>query len=181
METVQLVLLAIALSADAFSVSAVVGLHCRGLRRAFRITFHFGLFQSLFTLMGAMAGTLILPLIAQWDHWLVFVLLVFIGGRMALEGLRGKDQSEKVPPDLTRGMTMIGLSVAVSIDGLPALSVQLIPAVAVIGIITTLISILAWNIAGSISTRFRSTAEVIGGVVLIAIGVRTVLQHLQIF
>jgi len=184
MEMIQLLLLAMALAADAFSVSAIVGLQCRGFRRAFRITFHFGLFQALFAFLGAIAGTLILSRIESWDHWIVFFLLLAIGGRMAYNGIRGENQSKNIPNDLSRGMTMIGLSIAVSVDalaagiGLPAFGINIGIAAVVIGIVTTAISIFAWNIAAWVSNRWRATAEIIGGLMLVAIGVRTLLQHL---
>jgi putative Mn2+ efflux pump MntP len=185
MTWIEIGLLALALSADAFSVSAAVGLTHRGRRRAFRIVWHFGLFQGLFALAGALMGTILIARIRAWDHWIVLLLLGIIGGRMIYNSLKGNDPEEYVPQDLTRGMVMIGLSVAVSIDAfaagisLPASNAPIYLSCLVITLATLCMSTAAWFLAGYIQPNARRGAEFIAGLILIGIGIRTVLDHLS--
>lgn len=183
----ELLLLALALSADAFTVSAAVGLTRRGLRHAFRIIFHFGLFQGLMALLGTLAGIVLLGWIEAWDHWFVLILLGFVGGRMILSAFQEDDSAALASHDLTRGATMVGLSIAVSIDALaagislPASGVHIVRAVLIIAATTSLMAFIAWRLAGKIHRGARQAALVLGGIVLIMIGVRTVLDHLSSF
>jgi len=78
----EIFLLAVALAVDAFSVGVAVGLKHKRPRQIFRLSFHFGLFQALMPLLGALAGTLLLRWVRQWDHWVVFGVLAALGGRM---------------------------------------------------------------------------------------------------
>ena len=185
MRTVELILLALALSADAFTASAAIALNHNGRRGAFRISFHFGLFQMLLALAGALAGTVVLDLIREWDHWFVLILLGWIGGRMTVNGLRGNRNDERLNVDLTRGWTLVGLSIAVSIDAfaagisLPTMQYSLFTAAAVIGIVSAGNSILGWRLARRLSSRWHRGVEVVGGLILIAIGVNTLISHLK--
>jgi putative Mn2+ efflux pump MntP len=183
MTTLEVFLLALALSADAFSVGAALGLRYRSARQTFRIAFHFGLFQALMPLVGALVGTFLLHFVESWDHWIAFLLLAVLGLRMIRDGL-GEAKREEENRDLTRGWSLVGLSVAVSIDALaaglalPAAEVPIVPAVALIGVVTGLATLVAIRLSGSIARRIGSRAEILAGVVLVLIGVRIVASHL---
>lgn len=183
MTFLEVVVLALALAADAFTVGAALGLRYRSARQTFRLAFHFGLFQALMPLVGAFVGILLLRWIAPWDHWVAFLLLTALGLRMVRAGVAGEERTEQ-ERDLTRGWSLVGFSVAVSIDALaaglalPAARVAILPAALVIGMVTGLATLVAIRLAGAIARRVGSRAEVVAGVVLILIGLRIVLGHL---
>jgi len=179
----EIFLLACALAVDAFSVGAVVGLRHRQARQVFRLAFHFGLFQALFPLAGALASHLVLGAIEAWDHWVVFLVLSGLGARMVINAIRGgEDPQEEI--DLTKGMRLVGLSAAVSIDAaaagllIEATDTPLLASVAIIGLVATVATAVAMLAAGKLSARVGKRAEVLGGIVLILIGARTLLVHL---
>jgi manganese efflux pump family protein len=183
MSFLKILLLALALSADAFTVGTSVGLRHRGPRQLFRLSFHFGLFQSLLSGAGALAGTLVISVMKSWDHWVAFGLLTVIGGRMIYGAWRAEHEAEE-PADLTKGLTMVGLSVAVSIDafavgiGLPATGAPILLAVLTIGVVASLATFLAMRMAGRVPARLGPRLEIGAGVVLIALGVWTLVSHL---
>jgi putative Mn2+ efflux pump MntP len=176
-------LIALSMAMDAFAVSLCSGLKIGpGPRPVFRIAFHFGLFQALMPVIGWLFGNTIEPLVKNFDHWVAFGLLAFVGIRMIRSGLsRKKEQIEKDP---SRGLTMVMLSVAVSIDALAiGLSLALLgvdiwtPAL-VIGLVTGVLSLIGLRVGNGIGNRFGKSVEVFGGLVLIWIGVRIVVSHL---
>ncbi len=118
MSLYEILLLSLALAADAFAVGICVGVNHHRPRQIFRLSFHFGLFQALMALAGMLGGRLLLELIQVWDHWLAFGLLAFIGGRMLLGDGSGETKAAKRDP--TRGGSLVGLSLAVSMDALAA-------------------------------------------------------------
>ncbi|HNZ21786.1 MAG TPA: manganese efflux pump MntP family protein [Polyangiaceae bacterium] len=185
MTFLELCLLAIALSVDAFSVGAVVGLRHRSRRQVFRIAFHFGLFQALFPWLSALASRLFLDFIDPWDHWIVFTVLGIVGLRMVWEALRGEEHRREAI-DLTRGFKLIGLSTAVSIDAAAAglvittSNTPLLPSVALIGTVTMLATTLAMLGARRLSSSLGKRAEVMGGIVLMLLGTRVLLSGLGI-
>jgi putative Mn2+ efflux pump MntP len=168
MTALEILALALALSADAFSVGAALGLRYRTARQTFRLAFHFGLFQALLPLIGALLGGLLLRHVEAWDHWIAFGLLAFLGLRMMTAGLREKERSATAV-DLTRGWHLVLFSLAVSIDALaagialPAARVPIVPAV---------------TIFGAIATRIGNRIEIVAGVTLILIGWKIVADHL---
>ncbi|WP_267927518.1 manganese efflux pump MntP [Desulfolithobacter dissulfuricans] len=181
----SLLALATALAMDAFAVSMAAGALLRPVsrRQLFRLSFHFGLFQGLMPIGGYLAGLSIARFIAHWDHWIAFGLLLIIGGRMILEALRpGEDEAATTDP--SRGLTLVMLALATSIDAfavgltLALLSVTIwIPAL-VIGVVTS-----AWCVAGVLlGARFGSICgrkvEVLGGVILVGIGIKILFSHL---
>jgi putative Mn2+ efflux pump MntP len=176
----EIFLLACALAVDAFSVGAVVGLRHRRPRQIFRLAFHFGLFQALFPLAGALASHMVLGTLEAWDHWVVFLVLSGLGARMVIRG--GEDPREEI--DLTKGMRLVGLSAAVSIDAaaagllIEATDTPLGASVTVIGLVAAVATAVAMIAAGKLSARVGRRAEVVGGIVLILIGTRTLLAHL---
>jgi putative Mn2+ efflux pump MntP len=183
MTFLEILLLSLALAADAFSVGAALGLRYRRPRQVFRVSFHFGLFQALLPLLGALLGGALLARVENVDHWVAFGLLVFLGARMMRSGLRG-DHDERADVDLTRGWSLVGLSVAVSIDALaagitlPAAGAPIAQAVTMFGLVAGLATLLAMRLAGPIALRIGSRAEVVAGLVLIGLGVKILNDHL---
>jgi putative Mn2+ efflux pump MntP len=182
----EVMLVAISMAMDAFAVCIGAGTQGQssGGRPAFRLAFHFGLFQFLMPVIGWFAGTTIVEYISAYDHWVAFGLLAFVGIRMIRSGLDSKAEEQKNDP--SRGWTLVLLSIAVSIDALAiGFSLALIgvtiwyPAV-VIGVVTALISALGIFLGNRLGQKFGKRMEIIGGIILILIGVRIVLAHLSV-
>jgi putative Mn2+ efflux pump MntP len=184
MGILEIVLIAIGLAMDAFAVSLGVGTtrHAKGYRASIRMSFHFGLFQALMPIIGWFAGTTIAPLIAVFDHWVAFALLVIVGVRMIQSGL--SPEAEPHESDPTRGFTLVLLSVATSIDAfavglsLAMLGVTIWYPVVVIGVVTVFLSFLGSRLGNRLGLQFGKVTEIIGGGVLILIGIRVVIAHL---
>ena len=170
---------------DAFSVAIGVTIALGGTsrRQTFRLAWHFGLFQALMPVIGWAAGTSVRPWIERWDHWLAFVLLGVVGGRMIFESVRD-DTGEPTRPDPTRGWSLVVLSIATSIDALAvglsfaALGVQVWTPAAIIGTTAAAMTLFGTLGGRALSARFGSRMAVVGGVVLIGIGVWILLDHL---
>jgi putative Mn2+ efflux pump MntP len=184
LSVVEIVLIAIGLALDAFAVSLGVGVArlASSFRPIFRLSFHFGLFQFLMPVLGWLAGRNVAQAIAQWDHWVALALLSFVGGRMILSGLRPGETAFSSDP--SRGLTLVMLSVATSIDafavGLSLAMLQIsiwYPSV-VIGVITSALSLFGLLVGHRLGKRFGKRMEVIGGLILIGIGVKVVIEHL---
>lgn len=179
-------LVAVGLAIDCFSVAICIGSSPQQLtlRSVLRLAFHFGLFQGGMTYLGWMFGISIAAYVSKVDHWIAFLLLVFIGGKMIMEGCRFRvDHEVGNCTDQTRGSSLVMLSIATSID---AFGVGLSYAFFDGAIInTSLLIALAsfiFTIAGLIGGRrigkiIGAKAEIVGGLVLILIGVRIVLTH----
>ncbi len=177
-------LIALSMAMDAFAVSLGAGTspHANGHRPVFRLAFHFGLFQCLMPILGWLAGLTVANLITDFDHWLAFGLLAFVGARMIRAGLN--PNGEEKAQDMSRGWTLVMLSVAVSMDALAiGLSLALLgvsiwmPAL-VIGIVTGLMSWAGVHIGNRLGKQFGKRAEIFGGIVLILLGIRILLTHL---
>jgi putative Mn2+ efflux pump MntP len=174
--------LALALAADAVTVGATIGLGHSSPRQVFRISFHFGLFQVLFPLLGILAGMALLGFVKEWGHWIAAVLLFLIGIRMVLDGLRS-DKEEQNPKDPTRGLTMVALSAAVSIDALAAgvslaaAKAPLVLAVTIIGVLTGVATMLSMMLAARISRFVSNRWNAVAGVVLLLLGVKVLYEH----
>ncbi len=175
--------MAVGLAMDAFAVSIGAGLVIGKVtpRHVFRIAWHFGLFQFMMPVIGWWAGTRVTGYIAGWDHWLACGLLSFIGGKM-LFGAFEKDR-HRSQADPTRGWLLVTLSVATSIDALAVglsaafLNVTIwLPSV-IIGVVACGFSAVGITLANKVLGRFGRTAEVMGGLVLILIGIRIFFQH----
>jgi manganese efflux pump family protein len=185
MTFLEIFILSLALAMDAFTVGASVGTRHAASRQIFRLSFHFGLFQSLFSLGGALVGVLFIGYVQEYDHWIVLVLLTLVGAHMIYEAF--KDEGAKLAKrDLTRGMALIGLSVAVSIDafaagiGLPAARASLPVAIPLIGLVTASATVAAMLAADRVKNRVGRGCEIAAGLVLIGLGVWTVLKHLGV-
>jgi putative Mn2+ efflux pump MntP len=181
---VEIVLIALGLAMDAFAVALAAGAsgRARGARAAFRLSFHFGLFQFLMPVLGWLGGSLVASRIASIDHWIAFGLLVYIGGRMVKSG-RGAPEESK-PDDPSKGMSLIMLSVATSIDALAVgLSIGMLrvsvwyPA-AVIGIVAAAMTLAGIKLGRRLGLRFGQKMEVAGGLVLVGIGLKVLVEHL---
>lgn len=178
-------LIAIGLAMDCFAVSLGVGTAgtASGPRPTFRLFFHFGLFQAGMTLLGWLAGKTIVSYIAGVDHWAAFALLLFVGVRMLRGGLRREGETPSIP-DPSRGMTLVMLSIATSIDALAVglslalLSVNVYWAALMIGGVSAVLSLLGLQLGNQLGMRFGKSMEVVGGIILVGIGLRVLLTHL---
>ncbi len=170
---------------DALAVAIATGIALEKVsgRQTFRLAFHFGLFQFLMPVIGWRAGLSVERYITGYDHWLAFGLLGFIGGKMIVESFGARGEKE-APSDPTRGVSLVVLSVATSIDAL-AVGVSLgvlrvtiwYPAV-VIGIVAGVLTAGGMHLGRPLGSRFGRKMEAVGGTVLLAIGLRILLQHL---
>jgi putative Mn2+ efflux pump MntP len=185
MASVDVLLIAFGMAVDAFAVCLAVGAQPgpHGARQAFRLAFHFGLFQFMMPILGWLAGTKMQVLIHDFDHWAVFGLLCVVGGRMVYSAWRGGPALDAYP---SRGLTLVMLSIVVSMDALAVGSSLALMGVDVeypallIGAITGLFS-LVWIRLGSTAGRHLGRpVQVAGGFLLIAIGSRVLFQHLML-
>jgi putative Mn2+ efflux pump MntP len=180
----EVLIIALSMAMDAFAVCLGVGASRlnEGPRPMFRLSFHFGLFQFLLPVVGWFAGMTVVSYIEAYDHWVAFILLAFVGGRMILSGLDPTEGVQKRDP--SRGWNMVLLSVAVSIDALAIgfslalIHVQIWYPAFMIGVVTGLVSLLGLRLGNLLGRKFGKRMEIIGGIVLILIGLRIVYTHL---
>ena len=179
----ELFLIAVGLSMDAFAVSICKGLSVPKLKgRHMLITgLYFGGFQALMPLIGWLLGIRFQSMIESIDHWIAFVLLALIGGNMIREALSASEDKQN---DLFTFKAMLPLAIATSIDALAIgvafafLNVQIGWAVAFIGIITFTLSAIGVKIGNLFGAKFEKPAEIVGGIVLILLGLKILLEHL---
>jgi len=173
---------------DAFAVAIATGIVLGKVsgRQTFRLAFHFGLFQFLMPLIGYLAGMTVERWMKAYDHWLAFVLLGFIGGKMVYEGMWGEEEEGSGGKDPTRGMSLVLLSVATSIDAL-AVGVSLgvlhsdniiYPGI-VIGVVACTFTAAGLHLGKRLGTVFGKRMEVVGGIVLVGIGVKILFDHFR--
>jgi len=177
--------IAVGLSMDAFAVAVAAGLAVKNVtpRHVFRIGFHFGLFQFLMPVLGWAAGLQLADVLGAYDHWLAFLLLGGVGGKMLWESFRRNGESEP-KSDPTRGLMLVTLSVATSLDALAVgvsmalLKVSVWQPSMVIGIVAAALSTLGILLGGSgrIGARGKHWAEAAGGIILILIGLRVLMS-----
>jgi len=198
MSLIELFILAVGLSMDAFAVAICIGLTMRTttLKKMLIVGLYFGIFQAAMPLIGYMVGTLFADSIIAYDHWIALGLLGFLGTRMII-GSFGKEGY----PDVERcgessrshnneaslkPTKMLPLALATSIDALAVgvslsfLQVSIIPAVSFIGVTTLILSMLGVKIGNVFGIKFKSKAELVGGVILILIGVKILMEHLGV-
>ena len=189
MEFFTILVIAVGLSMDAFAVALGVGTAQQGgtQRAKFRISFHFGLFQALMTSLGWLAGSAFSRFIDQFDHWVAFGLLAFVGANMIRSGLKndeGEDSAQDSRRDPSRGHMLVLLSVATSLDAMAVglsmamLKQQIILPAAVIGITTLLLSLTGMLLGKRLGETFGKRMEIIGGIILLGIGLRVLYTHL---
>ncbi|HJA31640.1 MAG TPA: manganese efflux pump MntP family protein [Candidatus Eisenbergiella pullicola] len=184
MSLFELFLIACGLSMDAFAVSVCKGLSVRkaSLSQSLVTGLWFGGFQAGMPLIGYLLGVSFSSLITNVDHWIAFILLAIIGGNMIRESF----SPEETCDGSFSVKTMLPLAVATSIDALAVgitfafLQVSIVPAVSFIGVITFLLSAAGLKIGNVFGSRWRSKAEFLGGLVLILMGAKILLEHLGI-
>lgn len=179
MQFIETGLIAVALGCDAFAVGMGVGTRFCGPRHVFRLSFHFGLFQFLMPLLGWIIGMNAVGLVRQWGPWVAFALLFFIGARMTYESFHPEESSpDKECKDPTRGMSLVVLSVATSMDALGVgfsigiLGQSLMFAAICIGITACVMTWAAMKLGNRLSSRFGQRMEIVGGIILMAIAVK---------
>ena len=185
-----LLLMGAGLSMDAFAVSICKGLSMRKVnkKQCLVIGLFFGGFQALMPFIGWVLGSQFEQYITSIDHWIAFILLGFIGGKMVVEAIREKDEAVEVgkmdpPLDLKE---MFILAIATSIDALAVgitfafLQVPIVEAISIIGIKTFVISVIGVYVGNFFGNRYKKKAELAGGIILILIGLKILLEHLGI-
>ncbi len=184
----EIIFIGVGLSADAFSVAVCKGLNMRklNLKHGYIIALFFGVFQAVMPLIGYLLGTGFSSYIEAVDHWIAFVLLAFIGGKMAFEAIRDKGDDEEEKSDAINLGELIVMAVATSIDALAVgitfafLDVKIIPAAAIIGVTTFALSLAGVLIGNKFGAKYKNKAELAGGIILILIGLKILLEHLGI-
>ena len=185
----ELFLIGVGLAMDAFAVSVCKGLAMNKVnkKQAVVIGLYFGGFQALMPFIGWFLGVSFQKYITSIDHWIAFILLVFIGGKMILEAVKDPDIEEireKDPPLDHKEMLM--LAVATSIDALAVgitfafLDTPIVEAAVIIGVTTFALSVFGVFVGNFFGTKYKKKAEIAGGIILILIGVKILLEHLGI-
>jgi len=183
---IRILAIAVALAMDAFAVSIATGVNLKNVnsRQLFRLSWHFGLFQALMPIIGWSAGLSIRSYIEHYDHWIAFGLLAIVGVHMIKEAFQD-GKAEKPIKDYTKGMTLVMLSVATSIDALAVgfslslLKISIWMPALIIGIVAGTFTLIGMRIGERIGAAKRLSvyAETIGGVVLISIGLNILYEH----
>lgn len=203
----ELLLIAVGLSMDAFAISACTGLTMTKvtIKKALIAGVYFGFFQALMPLLGWLLANWFSDKIIAFDHWVAFGLLCIIGGKMIIDSFKKEQSDDSECPDGTQSDSaqpdgkrlsmpeaslkpakMLPLAIATSIDALAVgvsfafLRVDIIPAVSFIGITTFGLSMLGVKIGNIFGVKFKSKAELAGGVVLVLIGLKVLLEHMGV-
>ncbi|MCE5223701.1 manganese efflux pump MntP family protein [bacterium] len=183
-----ILVIAISLGLDAFSVSLAFGMcqkECSNQSKL-RLSFSFGFFQFLMPIVGYWIGSTVASFVDKWDHWLVLTALVLIGCKMIWEGLEKEDQPKKFT-DISRGVPLLIASVATSIDALAVgfsfafLQFDLLTSSLIIGVVAFIMSYAGSHIGFKIGKRYFSKPEWIGGIALILLGIKFLLDGLNVF
>lgn len=188
MNVLELFLIALGLSMDAFAVSICKGLCMQKLsvKRYLTVGLYFGIFQAGMPLIGYLLGYQFNDSITRFAHWIAFVLLGIIGVNMILESRKQEDVSCEDDSAALGFRTMLVLAIATSIDALAVgvtfafLHVKIVPAVTVIGSVTLLLSMVGVRIGHVFGIRFKGKAELLGGIILIGIGTKIIVEHLGV-
>ncbi len=183
MSYLELFVIAVGLSMDAFAVSICKGLSVRRLKPRHNLIcgLYFGGFQALMPVIGWLLGRQFESLIKSIDHWIAFALLVLIGANMIREAVKNEEENLN---DSFSPKTMLPLAVATSIDALAVgvtfafLDVSIVPAVSMIGATTFILSAVGVKIGNVFGTKYKSKAELVGGIVLVAMGIKILIEHL---
>ena len=183
MSIIELALIGVGLAMDAFAVSICKGLAMRRMnyKKAIIIAAFFGVFQALMPALGYVLGTTFANKIAAIDHWIAFILLALIGANMIKEALSSDDECQD---DSLRLGDLIMLSIATSIDALAVgitfafFNVSLLLSVSMIGIITFIICVIGVKVGNVFGEKYKSKAELAGGLILIVMGAKILIDHL---
>ncbi len=185
MGILQLMLIAVGLSMDAFAVSVCKGLKMQKIdyRYTIIIAGFFGAFQAIMPLIGWFLGIQFESYITSFDHWIAFVLLAFIGGKMIKESFDKDEDSSEIRYDLKE---LFILAIATSIDALAVgitfafLNTDIWLPILLIGITTFLLSTVGVGVGNRFGAKYKSKAELAGGIILVLIGIKILLEHLEI-
>lgn len=186
-DLLMIVLISLGLAMDAFAVSITNGItiQCLRLKHAAKIAIFFGGFQALMPLLGWLAGIGLKQYVENFDHWIAFGLLLFIGAKMIYEAVWIDEVEKKCDP--LNVVVLLGLAVATSIDALAVgitfafLKIGILTPALIIGVITFIISLCGVFIGNRLGDKLGSKMEVIGGIILIGIGTKILVQHLGLF
>jgi len=184
MSFVTIVFIAIGLAMDAFAVSITRGAAYKQLhlRHTLRMALFFGGFQAFMPLIGALAGLSFREYIADYDHWIAFIILAAVGGKMIYESFKITEAEKNFSP--TNILVLLVLSVATSIDALAIgitlslVAASIVTAVTVIGLVTFVLSYLGVMIGKRFGHIFENKIEAFGGIILIILGVKILLEHM---
>ena len=184
MSIIEIALIGVGLAMDAFAVSICKGLAMRRMnyKKAIIIAAFFGVFQALMPALGYVLGTTFANKIAAIDHWIAFILLALIGANMIKEALSSDD--DECQDDSLRLGDLIMLSIATSIDALAVgitfafFNVSLLLSVSMIGIITFIICVIGVKVGNVLGEKYKSKAELAGGLILIVMGAKILIDHL---
>lgn len=177
--------IALGLAMDAFAVSIVSSIIIGKVdkRQIFRLSFHFGLFQALMPIVGWFIGKALEDIVSKWDHWIAFFILSIIGIKAIIDGLKNNEEGSDIK-DPSRGWSLMALSVATSIDALAVgvtfgvMKVNIVIPVIIIGFITAFLSVFGIYLGKRLGKAFGDKMAVLGGLVLILIGTKILLQSL---
>jgi len=180
----SLFLIALSLSADCFAValSGAIALKKFHVAQVLRTAAAFGIAQAAMPLIGFLVGRSVVKYISTYDHWVVFGLLLIIGGRMLWESWREKEEGGSA--DFTRGWLLLSLAFATSVDSLAVglsfafMEINIAPAVILIGVVAFGITVLGFYTGRKAGALLGKRAKIIGGLILIAIGIRVLVTHL---
>ena len=185
MGAIEILLISIGLAMDAFAVSVCKGLAMKKMswKKAIIIGLYFGIFQAVMPVIGYFLGTTFERFITYVDHWVAFILLVGIGINMVKEAFNKESENRNDNVDMK---TMLVLSIATSIDALAigitfaCLKIHIVMPVITIGLITFIISVIGVKIGNQFGDKYGKKAEIMGGVILILLGIKILLEHLGI-
>jgi len=186
MGLIEILLISVGLAMDAFAVSICAGTNelTRGKRPTFRLSFHFGLFQFMMPVIGWLLGSGVYKYIEVFDHWIALGLLSLVGVKMIKSGF--DKNSDLKSGDMSKGMNLIILSFATSIDALAiGISFAMLqteiwfPSI-IIGIVTATLSVIGVQLGNKLGKKFGKKMEILGGIILILIGIRILVEHIAI-
>ena len=183
MSILEISLIGLSLAADAFAISVCKGLSLKqlSLKNMITIGLYFGIFQGIMPITGYIIGNTFESIIIKIDHWITFVLLTTIGANMIRESFNYEEQNDSID-----FKTMLPLSIATSIDALAIgitfsfLKVNIISSSLIITIITLITCIIGVKIGNVFGTKYENKAKILGGIILIIIGTKILLEHLNI-
>lgn len=185
MSIYEILILAVALAMDAFAVSVCKGLAMKKINYTHTaiIALFMGFFQALMPIIGWLLGSGFQNIIREFDHWIAFVLLAFIGGKMVLESLHDNQETNCKKESILDVKELFVLAIATSIDALATgitfafLQVNIVMSALLIGVITYVICFFGVIIGNKFGAKYKSKAEIAGGIVLILLGLKILLEH----
>ena len=185
---ISVLLIGVSLSMDAFAISVTNGLTLKdfNIRHALWMGLYFGAFQCGMPLLGCLLGSTVSGYVSAWGPYISFFLLAFIGGKMVIEAIREKDEGEEEKTDILKIGELVVLAVATSIDALAVgitfafLKVNILFSILIIGVTTFALSLGGVLLGNRFGAKYKNKAEIAGGVILILIGLKILLEHLDV-